>query len=153
VVGGANAHVVIDIVGYFTKAELRKYYLTKQADWKPGGEASTACATGYHMASLMEIFDTSNLSYNTSLGETSADSGSGPPAWIWGWIRTGSTSMPDTVEGRANCLGWTNSTAFEQGTVVRASSLSWTDPATAVSPWHASNPVCSNNLASWCVED
>ena len=37
---------------------MRQYYVTTTK--KPGGEATTACAAGYHMASLWEILDTSN---------------------------------------------------------------------------------------------
>jgi hypothetical protein len=64
----------------------RKFYLTQ--DGYDGSQALSACAQGYHMASLWEILDPSNLSYDTSLGATVADSGSGPPNGS-GWIRTG----------------------------------------------------------------
>jgi len=153
VAGVANTHVVMDIVGYFSKAEPRKYYLTKEADAKTGGEALTACATGYHMASLWEIFDTSNLSYNTSLGETKADSGSGPPV-LFGWIRTGRFSWgADQIGGLANCLVWTSSAQEDFGSVVEASSPSWEDPATTVSPWRGHAFSCNNSFPVWCVED
>ena len=33
-----------------------------------GSQALTACASGYHMASIYEIYDTSRLRYDTSLG-------------------------------------------------------------------------------------
>ena len=75
----------------------RKFYLTKTEDYT-GSQALSACASGYHMASLWEIFDTSNLRYDTALGASSTDSGSGPPVAVYfglghfegdGWIRTG----------------------------------------------------------------
>jgi hypothetical protein len=71
---------------------LRKYYLTQTTH--TGGQSLSACAEGYHMASLWEILDPSNLSYDTSLGFTLADSGSGPPASSLGWIRTGNVDSP-----------------------------------------------------------
>ena len=55
----------------------RQFYLTSAL--AIGDEALTACAAGYHMASLWEITDLSNLRYNTSLGQASGDSGQGPP--------------------------------------------------------------------------
>jgi hypothetical protein len=64
----------------------RKFYLTQ--DKFNGSEALTACAEGYHMASLWDIFDISNLNYDTTLGLTYDDSGSAPPSDN-GWIRTG----------------------------------------------------------------
>ena len=44
----------------------RSFYLTKATHKGFAGE--TACALGYHMASLWEIHEPSNLSYNTTLG-------------------------------------------------------------------------------------
>ena len=55
----------------------KAYYLTQTTH--NGGQARSACAAGYHMASLWEILDTSNLRYNTELGFTQEDSGFGPP--------------------------------------------------------------------------
>ena len=55
----------------------RQFCLTKTGF--NGSQALTACAAGYHMASLWEIFDTTVLRYNTALGLTKPDSGSGPP--------------------------------------------------------------------------
>jgi len=56
----------------------RKCYLTQNL--KNGSQALTACVEKFHMASLWEIFNTSNLGYDTSRGFTQVDSGSGPPA-------------------------------------------------------------------------
>jgi hypothetical protein len=46
----------------------RKFYVTPTLH--DGAHALSACATGYHMASLWEIHDTSNLTYDTDLGVT-----------------------------------------------------------------------------------
>jgi hypothetical protein len=53
----------------------RKFYVTKTTH--SGAQALSACAEGYHMASLREIFDTSNLRYDTELGGTTDDSEEG----------------------------------------------------------------------------
>ncbi|MFX1355393.1 MAG: hypothetical protein ACFFGP_15680, partial [Promethearchaeota archaeon] len=60
-----------------TSALMRQYYLTDTPTGFTGADADTACAAGYHMASLYEILDTSNLKYNTDLGQTREDSGEG----------------------------------------------------------------------------
>jgi len=60
----------------FNRDTRKSYYVTKTSH--DGSEALTACAEGYHMASLWEIFDTSNLRYNTQLGATAPRFGSRP---------------------------------------------------------------------------
>src|SRR5262245_60366073 len=73
-------------IGAPTLVEAKnKFYLTK--DGFQGNAVLTACDAGFHMASLWEIHDPSNLQYDTR-GFTLADAGSGPPA-VLGWIRTG----------------------------------------------------------------
>src|SRR5262245_25332331 len=71
-------------------AKVRKFYLTQDNTFD-ALEAPNACAAGYHMASLWEIFDPSSLVYDTALGHLSGD-GSGPPEFHIGWIRTGGGS-------------------------------------------------------------
>ena len=75
-----------------------------------------ACAQGYHMSSLREIFDTSNLRYDTDLGQTLADSGFGPPNFF-GWIRTGALATGDNIPGRGNCNAWSSASMSDLGTV------------------------------------
>ena len=78
---------------------VRQYYLSRL--YVRANEALSACAEGYHFASIWEIADPSALEYNTALGLPSPDSGQGPPTAInlWGnpfvthgWIRTGYAS-------------------------------------------------------------
>jgi hypothetical protein len=99
----------------------RKFYETK--DSVDGAHALTACAAGYHMASLWEIFDPSNLRYNTNLGMTSDDSGFGPPNT--GWIRTGQRSNGGTPlsPGFNNCNAWTAADSLNNGTAARLDAL------------------------------
>jgi hypothetical protein len=84
----------------------RMFYLTQTA--VPGDQALTACAVGYHMASLWEIHEPSNLRYNTRLGVTQDDSGFGPPTGMEGWMRTGSVNNVQNQPGLANCNSWTS---------------------------------------------
>src|SRR5215207_4149301 len=83
--------------------QRKSFYLTQTLH--NGSQALTACAEGYHMASLWEIFDTSNLRYDTQLGHTSPDSGFGPPTAVGsrGWIRTGSENSAAFEGGVGSC--------------------------------------------------
>jgi hypothetical protein len=90
------------------KKQLRGYYLTTTLH--NGAQATTACAAGFHMASLWEMFDTSNLKYETGLGFTRPDSGFGPPLSL-GWVRTGGNASFSTTPGFANCNAWTSDLA------------------------------------------
>lgn len=137
---------------------LRKYYLTQ--DQYDGSQALSACAGGYHMASLWEILDPSNLSYDTTLGVTLADSGSGPPNGS-GWIRTGfiasnGINADGSVQtaGAANCLAWTNASSDARGTTALLPVYGDTEnDVTRISPWVAKTTVCSARPRVWCVQD
>ena len=128
----------------------RRFYLTRESH--PGNAALTACATGFHMASLWEIHDPSNLRYDTQLGETADDSGFGPPAGFPGWVRTGFGATGD-VNTVANCEAWTSSSGANQGTAVSLPGL-WDPTANTspIAPWRAVNFFCGG-LHVWCVED
>ena len=81
---------------FTSTAPIRGYYLTKSTI--TGSKVLTACASGYHFASIWEILNSSDLHYNTTLGRTNVNSGNGAPAIssrstfadaAYGWIRTG----------------------------------------------------------------
>lgn len=137
----------------------RRFYLTPQQAYK-GNQAATACADGYHMASMWEILDPSNLQYDTTLGVTLADSGSGPPTRIStgagifnrGWIRTGGRAEPTGGAGTGNCLGWTSDAPNHNGTTVELPP-DWNVTSDAIAPWFASPPQCSTPQQVWCVEN
>jgi hypothetical protein len=102
---------------FTSTAPIRGYYLTKNTI--TGSKVLTACASGYHFASIWEILNTSDLHYNTSLGRTNINSGNGAPALssntnftdaAYGWIRNGA---PDDT----NCLNWTSSNGADTGSV------------------------------------
>jgi hypothetical protein len=123
-----------------------QYYLT--TGFYAGDQALLACAPGYHMASLWELLDTSNLRYNTSLGRTGDDSGQGPP-YGSGWIRTGDTSGTGSP-GEANCQAWTSGLAADIGTTVSLPS-DWTAGEEDLLGWNAGSAICSLTRPVWCV--
>ena len=137
------------------KKARRSYYLTRTEH--PGDSALTACVAGFHMASLWEIFDTTNLRYDTTLGFTTADSGSGPPTASGGWIRTGSTANADLSlpPGFPNCNAWTSGTTGDAGSAVILSP-NWQPLSGGLfptSPWSPVHNLCSVPIRVWCVED
>jgi hypothetical protein len=102
---------------FTSTAPIRGYYLTKNTI--TGSKVLTACASGYHFASIWEILNTSDLHYNTTLGRTNVNSGNGAPALSshtttanvpYGWIRTGAPDDP-------NCINWTSSNGVDAGSV------------------------------------
>ena len=131
----------------------RKFYLTTGTF--DGAGALNACDKKFRMASLYEIFDTSNLAYDTDRGQTAADSGEGPPSGVNGWIRTGFSSNNVDGPGQANCSAWTSSTDGELGTAVRLRE-EWLADAGLISPWKAAEggeqPQCDDSLPVWCVQ-
>ena len=136
-------------------AKIRKFYVTE--DSHTGGTALLACDQGFHMASIWEILDVSNLKYDTGRGLTSSDSGFGPPTEISGWIRTGFSSdfgNPGPA-GRVNCDGWTSSEPSDDGTHVRLESELDSAPASVIDPWSAAIQSCDESISIhvWCVEN
>jgi len=127
---------------------MRQFYLS--GDGSQGDSALAQCAAGYHMASLWEIADPTNLKYNTSLGQTAADSGQGPPSDIWGWERTGYQSDSSSSAGQANCTVW--DALGGSGTVVQLFDV-WTIGGFDVDVWKAVTAGCTLSRAVWCVED
>ena len=133
---------------------LRKYYATQAVH--NGSEALAACAAGYHMASLWEILDVSNLQYETQLGFTRGDAGSGPPTLGIGWVRTGYDAGSGDTPGSANCQGYTSNSQTHLGTRAFLPfnwSLNATTDATRFSPWHAYVFPCDQGAHVWCVQD
>lgn len=128
----------------------RQFYLTKETF--NGSEALSACAKGFHMASLWEIFDVTTLRYDTTRGVTSEDSGFGPPTTGVGWIRTGWAANNSGQIGTENCLAWTSTEQFDDGTAV-ALTNNWDDLAVRISPWTPLFSSCASENNVWCVHD
>ncbi len=126
------------------------FYLTKTIH--NGAQALTACATGYHMASVWEIYDPSNLKYNRTYGLTLADSGYGPPN-RFGWIRTGlgEENNYDVSQGYpGNCLAWKSADASEVGS---SFGLGEGIKDQSIRPWSSRNDSCNTKNHVWCVKD
>lgn len=129
---------------------LRQYYLTTTG--VRGIQPLTACASGYHFASLWEIADPSNLQYNTSLGHTTADSGQGPPTGAYGWVRTGSYGNTLSTAGLGNCDTWSSLHPSYYGTRAILPDL-WTSSTEDVGVWEVTTDTCDDYNLVWCIED
>jgi hypothetical protein len=133
--------------------KLPAFYLTKTEH--TGDQALIACAAGFHMASMWEVIDPSNLGYDNSLGfrNPNQDS-SGAPSGKSGWIATGTESVAAGLPGETNCSSWSSSSSSDELLGTAASlELVWNSTATAVSPWHAWTFTCNTRQRVWCIED
>jgi hypothetical protein len=133
------------------RRDLRRYYLT-QTPFN-GTQALSACAAGYHMASIWEILDLSNLQYDTSIGFIRADSGFGPPTLADGWVRTGAPQQNEDTPGIASCLAYTTANSNVFGTSVNLPEAFNSTEVTVISPWESSTPTCDHPIRVWCVQD
>lgn len=132
-----------------TTGPVRKYYLTMNGF--QGNGVLTACATGYHAATLWEILDTSNLVYDTVLGVKWPSGDSTPPTGIWGWARTG--GAPNIGEGAgSNCASWTIGSALQYGTLIELPD-DWTTPGSKIGIWKTGFGACFSSFYVWCVGD
>ena len=157
--------LVMTILGYLAGAErevsasgrqtapagaggVREYYLTTTT--YNGANASTACAAGYHMASMWEILDPSSLRYNSVLGHARDDSGAGPPI-DRGWVRTGYMSNNENYAGRANCSAWTTTAGYGTTAILPNQwRADWED----LLAWNVYTWLCNSTTARvWCVAD
>lgn len=133
---------------------MRQFYLTDSGGHY-GSIAKNACAAGYHMASLWEIADPTDLKYNTSLGYQQTDSGEGPPAdevSVFGWVRTGYIGDTSTTVGRANCNNWTIHSFYKYGTTASLPSQ-WTSGLQDIGVWQLDYDECDDWNRVWCIED
>ena len=140
---------------------VRQFYVSQS--YVQANEARSACAEGYHFASIWEIADPSSLQYNTALGLQSpnSDSGEGPPTAFWilgsavpvyGWVRTGYDTSHEEFAGQANCSGWLSNLEGDWGTVANLPS-NWTGGAQDVGVWNTEVRTCDTQMWVWCVQD
>jgi hypothetical protein len=158
-----NADMVDGVEGtnIYTKAEVdalvtaagtadsrRWFYLTTTVH--DGVNALTACDAGFHMASIYEILDVSNLRYDTGRGGTRDDSGQGPPQGYGGWVRTGaSATTTQDWSAVSNCNAWTSSDPSYYGTQVNLTP----DWSVGQRFWAAITLNCDATSSVWCVQD
>ena len=124
-----------------------QYYQTNDPYY--GDQVLSACARGFHTASLWEILDTTNLRYNTRLGYTRRDSGYGPPT-TGGWVRTGYASDSTDLAGEGNCQAWTSDSGMEYGSWIYLPG-SWEAGYETLMGWATGARACSDPLQVWCV--
>jgi hypothetical protein len=133
--------------------KVRQYYLTQNTF--RANSALTACEAGFHMASLWEIYDTTNLEYDTTRGKIREDAGTGPPSNDddAGWIRTGNHTAPADRAGYANCDNWTSLEGT--GTAVALGEGHWGREflASPIGPWEARVNSCNSLNHVWCIAD
>jgi hypothetical protein len=129
---------------------MRQYYLTR--DTYSGGDALMACDSGYHMASMFEILDPSNLKYNADRGRTQEDSGTVPAVDFSGWMRTGGSSVTSSSPGYASCYACTSDHGGDWGTVAWLGGT-WTGDPRDLQVWQAGVAPCSTHFRVWCVQD
>jgi hypothetical protein len=123
----------------------RQYYLTSSTHL--GNQVLSACETGYHAASLWEIYDVSNLAYNTTLGYAHFPGDGTPPTNVWGWARTG-----DVASIGSNCGIWSFAAAGHFGTVI-AMPNNWSTPGSTMGAWKTDTRECNVITRVWCVEN
>lgn len=133
----------------------RRFYLTPDVAYE-GDEALLACDAGFHMASLFEILDPSQLHYDTTRGEAAEDAGQGPPTRTEGWVRTGKPIGSDLgTGGGRSCNGYTNPSVT--GTTIElhaAWESGWLGQADSRAPWWKPElRSCGDPRRVWCVED
>ncbi len=163
IVGGSDAGGNVCIDRSCDPRGLRRYYLTPTTP--PANTARTACAAGFHMASLYELVQPSALQYDTGLGVTSDDSGSGPPIVVstdfaFGWVRGGANATGGAqAAGVANCNNWSTTSAGTTGSVANIWG-DWTNQAPpplanseVVWPWWVVALPCNSPARVWCVQD
>ena len=114
----------------------------------------TACISGYHMASMWEILDVSNLvyDYNLAAAYKRDDSGYGPPSDWNGWVRTGVASSGENTIGTGNCKNWTSVAGTDYGVSVRLSRF-WQSAPGDLLAWDATNYTCNYVGPVWCIKN
>ena len=124
-------------------APARGYYLTTGNF--DGSQVLTACTSGYHTADIFEIHETSDLSYNTTLGQTQSDSGTGPPVGVQGWARTSG--------GGHSCNLWTSNNSTDVGMAFELDPV-YSDTPTVLAPWLAVDRLtCNFQFPVWCIQN
>jgi len=124
------------------------FYLTPSMH--DGSQVLAACSSGYHMASLWEIFDLGEVEYENQLGHNHpglGDQGDGPPAGFAGYVQMGRGSTTE------NCVTWATSSAATNGMIARLNNNLRTATAAASDPWLLGLVTCNTPQRVWCVQD
>ena len=104
------------------------------------------------MAAVFELLDLSDFEYDSSLGYTTQDSGSGPPK-TRGWIRNGnSLNGQFTSCGSTIFDAWTSANQTDTGSVMKPSAGLIGAPASGIPRWETQLETCDNAHRIWCVD-
>jgi hypothetical protein len=155
---------LVGMVGFSRADNAKMYYLTKNSF--DGGDAITACDSGFHMASLSEIQDPSNVqyapgrkpAYDSTYEFVPFDQASDQFPDHIGWVRSGVYPPSGFVN---DCGDFRDKYDIQLGTTMTRRSL-WgednghslyeeSDPAAW---WQSTQTAsCSQPEPVWCVED
>ena len=147
---------LVGMVGFSrdATAKPKMYYLTNNYFY--GGDAITACDSGFHMASISEIQDPSSLQYadrSTAAYDSLVDGQRlGPPSNHMGWVRTAGYPLTGFQD---NCNFWQSSSDQEKGTTMSLDPILGDANPELHDPmwWHKVQQMCSLEEPVWCVED
>lgn len=135
--------------------KAKMYYLTENTF--DGGDAIMACDLGFHMASMSEIQDPSNLQYanrSTAAYALLVDGQKlGAPSNRTGWVRSG-VSPPSSAY---DCGDWRGRYDTELGNTLALYDFWYASehdqPISGLNTWwQAARKPCSQREHVWCVE-
>ena len=139
-------------------AKAKMYYLTVFGF--TGGDAITACDSGFHMASISEIQDPGNLQYanrNTAAYDSLVDGQRlGPPSDHMGWVRTRSlplAGVPDYCDFNMSNFDPQSGTTVSFHTPILGDSYMDPSPSDPATGWQMAQLSFSLPEPVWCVED
>ena len=165
--GSTNSTIIFPDGTVLTTADTRRaFYLTDSS--ATGMTALSECdPDGFHMASLWEILDPTDLRYVSDeelsdghFAVRSDDSGFGPPWGPFGWIRTAWESSATSRAGQGNCSIWSQTSGF--GSITGLNPC-WGDDLDcgvtastgnqAARWWYTFSESCAVPAPVWCVQD
>ena len=137
-------------------ARAKMYYLTENTF--DGGDAIMACDFGFHMASISEIQDPSNLQYanrSTAAYDSLVDGQRlGAPSNRMGWVRSGVYSPL----GVYDCGDWRGKYDTQLGNTLALYDFWYASeheqPVSHLNTWwQAARQICSQPKPVWCAEN
>lgn len=144
--GGAIASNVCDD-GTCTEHPRPRFYLSSNS--VDGAHAFSACAPGFHMASVSELLQPGSLDYDSQLGFPAFDGSRGMPPATPGWIRPGGAGNL-----AQSCQNWTSVNANLKGAMLRLDL-----PDSAVGTQYFGSLIeyfvanCNGNARVWCRQN
>jgi hypothetical protein len=141
----SSANQLASVCGGGECTDRRRIYLTSAVHI--GSTALAACTSGFHMASVFEIYEIGQFEYDSVLGETYGDAGPGGWPFGRGWARTGYFGGSGE-----SCDHWTTASGY-LGTVMSLGPASGFGSPGGPLAWETSIESCENTIAVWCVED